>query len=486
MLTLAEEIGLAGLALTSRVRHALHRLPPTALAAGVEAMRSAAVVRHLVYLHEGELDPIRILPCPLAVLPDQLAYAHTTSLALLNALKRLPELYFTDAEVRAVLELPEAEEAWLRECWGPAQHEANPVFGRLDALVDFTTPMWKESLQFIEPNLTGIGGLHMVPTCERILVDTLLPLLKEVDPELSLEPGRDIRELLMQEFADHLEVIGRPGGNVCFIEPKYADAGPDEQAVLARYFHEQHGMRIMHADPAELVLQDGEVWYEGARVDLGYRDYGVPDLLELAAEGADVEPMRTLFKQNRMISSIGAELDQKSCFEVFTDPALAERHFSSEERDVFRHHVLWTRLVRDRRTALPDGHEGDLLPHVCREHERYVLKPNRAYGGEGVVIGYAVTRAEWERAVEAALDDAERWVVQRVAPIPAYDFPVVLPDGSVRPEPFYTVMGFAPTRYGVAILARASQKQVVNVAQRGGMCAVLVGHPPGALHGPNL
>jgi len=37
---------------------------------------------------------------------------------------------------------------------------------------------------------------------------------------------------------------------------------------------------------------------------------------------------------------------------------------------------------------------------------------------------------------------------------------------------------------GGAVLGRASQKQVVNVAQRGGMCAVLVGRPPARLIGP--
>jgi hypothetical protein len=45
-------------------------------------------------------------------------------------------------------------------------------------------------------------------------------------------------------------------------------------------------------------------------------------------------------------------------------------------------------------------------------------------------------------------------------------------------------MGFAPTQYGVAILGRASQKQVVNVAQRGGMCVVFVGRMTTRLHGP--
>ena len=48
----------------------------------------------------------------------------------------------------------------------------------------------------------------------------------------------------------------------------------------------------------------------------------------------------------------------------------------------------------------------------------------------------------------------------------------------------YIVMGLAPTRYGLSILGRASQKQVVNVAQRGGMCGILVGRPPGRLRGP--
>jgi hypothetical protein len=47
-------------------------------------------------------------------------------------------------------------------------------------------------------------------------------------------------------------------------------------------------------------------------------------------------------------------------------------------------------------------------------------------------------------------------------------------------------MGFAATKYGLAILGRASQKQVVNVAQRGGICAVMRGYPPERLLGPDL
>jgi hypothetical protein len=106
-----------------------------------------------------------------------------------------------------------------------------------------------------------------------------------------------------------------------------------------------------------------------------------------------------------------------------------------------------------------------------------VLKPNRAYGGEGVHIGPLLTPAEWESAIETALKDRERWVVQRLASIPVREFPVLAPDGTVHVEPFHVVLGFAPSKYGLSILGRASQKQVVNVAQRGGLCAIMTGHP---------
>ena len=103
------------------------------------------------------------------------------------------------------------------------------------------------------------------------------------------------------------------------------------------------------------------MWHEGQRVDLAYRDYGVADLLELEAEGVDVEPMRVLLRENRMVSSIAADLDQKACWEVLTDPRLCQKYFTAEERQLFQRHILWTRVLCDRRTVLPDGRQGNLL-----------------------------------------------------------------------------------------------------------------------------
>jgi hypothetical protein len=484
MLTPAEELGLSGLSLANRVRKAFYKIPEDRLAALLQQIRDESFRRHLIYLRDGELDTISLFACPMTCRPDQLAYIHFVTLTIQNALKRLPEMYMQDFAVREVLRITPEEEKWLWDCWGPSQRDNNPIFGRLDAMVDFISPMWKDSLRFVEPNMSGIGGLHLVPTSEHIVADLVVPVLQAEDPQLRLQPAADIRELLMQEVLDHLESLRRPARHICFVEPKYAGSGPDEQEALTRYFHERYQLKVTHADPAELTLKGSEVYYADEPIDLAYRDYAVSDLLELEKTGADVRPMRALFQQNRMVSSIAAELDQKSCWEILTDPQFTQRWFSADERQVFRRHILWTRIVSARWTTLPDGSTDDLLDYIRHERETLVLKPNRSYGGTGVVLGPMLTQQEWEAAVDKALADKDRWVAQQVASIPVSVFPVMGPDNKVHFEPFYTVMGFAPSKYGVAILGRASQKQVVNVAQRGGICAVLVGRAPAPLVGP--
>jgi hypothetical protein len=469
----AEAAGLAGMRLAAHVRQALYRIPAAQLARAHQQMQRKAVERRVGYFREGEMDLIRILPCPIAVLPDEVEYLHFVCRTLHGALARLPDLYLAEDAVRETLRLYPEEEEWLRACWGPRQRQRNPVFSRLDAMIDYPNPMWKETLWFVEPNLSGVGGLYLIPTIEEIVEEEIVPLLRDQDPGLDLRRLTDARELLFEEVSHQLAATGRRGRCLCFVEPKYEGEGIDEQRSLVEYFRARHGFDAVHADPAELRLEGGEVRYEDHVVDLVYRDYGVLDLVDLESQGVSVEPMRRLFQENRVISSIGAELDQKSCWEVFTDPGLAERHFTETERAVFRRHILWTRLLADRRTQLPGGEDGDLLEFTRREQETLVLKPNRGYGGDGVTIGHTITRADWERAIDVALKDEERWVVQRLAAIPVVEFPTLGPDGTLHPEPFYTVMGFAPGPAGIAILARASQRQVVNVAQRGGMCAVL-------------
>jgi carboxypeptidase Taq len=487
MLTPTEALGLSGATLETRVRQAMRHVTDAALALIARRLEDDVRVNEVTYEREGVPEPVRVMLRPLLVMPEQLSYIHHVCARITDALKRLPLLYLEDPDVRAVVPISAIEHAWLRDTWSEHHTSLNPVYGRLDAVCNFSGAGWRESLQFMEPNLSGVGGIHYGPLAEELVMRHVVPTLLAHDPDLALELPRDQRELFLQMLLDHAQAVGARSGNLCFIEAKYESSGSNEQPALAGYLRLKHGGAVVHADPRDLRIQNGDVYYEDVRIDVAYRDYQVHELEALAAQGVDIEPMRALFRQNRMVSSIGGEFDHKSCWEVLTDDTIADRHFTAEERRLFMRHVLWTRVVRDRRASLPRG-EGDLLEYIRTHREELVLKPNRGYGGQGITLGWLASQAEWEaqldRAVSVADDAQANWVVQAATALPVHEFPVLDTAGRVHEEPFYVVMGFAPTDGGLGVLSRVSQKQVVNVAQRGGLAAVLIGHAPSELRAP--
>lgn len=479
-----DEYGLRGVSLDLYLRQIFAALPQDQVRELSRTVHEEARRRELVYYRDGVIDVINVLLRPVAMFSEQLNYMHYVSQTLLGALKRLPELYLRDFQVRQIVPLEESEAKWLWDTWGASHNQFHTVFGRLDAIADLTAAFSKDSLSFIEPNLVGAGGIHLIPATEDIILQTVVPVMERAAPDLELNKTDDLRETFMQEILDHAEATGRQGRAVCFIDPKYDGDGTNEQETLMN-FYRGRGIEVYHADPEELYIRNNEVYYENHLIDVAYRDYEVRDLAEMEQEGMNVRPMKHLFRQNQMVSSMAGEFDHKSCFEIFTDPQFAQ-HFTMDERNVFRRHVLWTRVLRDTRTNDPLGELTELLEFTRENREILVIKPNRAYGGEDVLIGPSTTQSDWDAAIERAVNEPAAWVAQRLARIPVYEFPVVAEDGTIQTTPFYVVYGLAPTKYGLAILGRASQKQVVNVAQRGGMLAVLVGQHKHQIHAPRM
>ena len=349
VLSPAEELGLAGAALDARVRRAVNHIPDATLAWLSRRLADDARLNGVVYERDGEIEPVRIMLRPLLVMPEQVAYLHNVCTIIIDALKRLPELYFSDPEVRAILPLAPAEEAWLRDCWTALEGGQNALYGRLDAVCDFTGARWQDSLQFLEPNLSGVGGIQLGPLADSLVVRDIVPTIIAHDPGLAIDQPRDQRDLFLQVLLDHARAAGRAGRNICLVEPKYEANGPNEQSAMARYFRERHGVTVVHADPTELRLEGDEVWYQDTCIDVAYRDYEMRDLLELEAElGRPLAAMRSLFRQNRMVSSAGGDFDHKSCWELLTDDQLVRRHFTNRERLLFQRHILWTRVVSER------------------------------------------------------------------------------------------------------------------------------------------
>jgi len=234
MITPAEVLGLSGANLETRVREALRHMSDGELARVAARLRHDALRNNVTYDREGTTEPIRVMLRPLILMPEQLAYTHQVCQRLVGALKRMPDLYLQDARVRRVLRIGEEEEAWLREAWTPAHSSLNPLYARLDASCDYAHADWRESLFFLEPNLSSVGGIHYGPVAERVVMRDVVTSLTAHDPGLVIELPPDQRELFLQLLLDHAQAVGRPGRNVCLLEPKGVADGPNEQPALVR------------------------------------------------------------------------------------------------------------------------------------------------------------------------------------------------------------------------------------------------------------
>src|SRR5262245_31692591 len=268
VLSPAESLGLSGATLEGRIRRAATHVADPTFVRIAERLRADAFTNGMIYERDGEREAIRIMLRPLLAMNEQLDYVHYVCLRLLEALKVLPSVYLEDEKIRKIIAISPEEDAWLKEYWTPEHARANPIYGRLDAVCDFTGAAWRDSLRFMEANLAGVGGIYFTPVAEQLVMRDVVPTLLAHDPELSIQLPRDQRDLFLQILVVHSRGIGRDLCRFCFVEPKYVHDGPDEQSTLAEYLASRYGPTITHADPRELRVKDGEVYYEDTPVDV--------------------------------------------------------------------------------------------------------------------------------------------------------------------------------------------------------------------------
>jgi hypothetical protein len=158
-------------------------------------------------------------------------------------------------------------------------------------------------------------------------------------------------------------------------------------------------------------------------------------------------------------------LHKKASLAVLSD----ERNvglFPDAERKAIGAHIPWTRVVEERKTRFGER-TIDLIPFIIEQRERLVLKPNDAYGGAGIVLGWEVDGAAWERSVRQALQ--EPFVVQERVPIPSESYPSVVDGRVVFAE---RILDTAPFAYqGTHVdgcMSRLSTAALVNVTAGGG------------------
>lgn len=443
--------------LDQHLNRLLLALPTDRFRAWRTHLARSAMARGLWREDAGARAPLPLASRPWLLPEPELRELYGAARCVNAVLGRMHWMRRQDPRVREILPLAEAEADWLERYADPPGRAT--LFTRLDARMG--------PLVFLEANGVGTGGITYSAAAE-VAMARHLP---KVAPGLPIQRLADARELLQAEL--RARAFGRRHPHVALVEDRALYALGGEVGRLAEYLRGR-GLTAEVAHPTELqATPEGGVLLGGRPVDVVFRFLELRELAALEDREGRLEGLRAAFRRGLVVPGASADLDSKATFELMSSPEF-EPWIRREELEACRRHVAWTRLLGERRTTGRRDESIDLLRYVLRRREELVLKPDRALGGEGVVLGPFVSQPEWERAVARALRERGGWVVQSYQPVGQEEFPEPGAEGEPELVPRYLTAGVFATARGLAVFGGYSSDPVVNVMRQGGVVPVMM------------
>ena len=426
---------------------------------------------------EKTLVPIPIALTPWVFSPEAARYLRTFFRGIRRTVNRILANYFEDPKLQEILPLREHELKWLKASCGEGMPRPQTVFERFDTNLGPHPENQLTDFKVIEFNGVGVGCIYLAPAATELVHALLVPRLKESIPDLALSIPADYRQLLLTDLQQHARAIDSPGTRIGLVERRESvTGGCDEFSFIASYFGAKGVISVM-GDPREIEHREGKLHLKEEPVDVLYRDFQLEEVVSIKTHGGSVEGIEEAFARNQVVSTVFGEFDHKSLCELLSNPEFAG-YFSPQEVRAARRHFPWTRLITERKTADPEGKEADLVPFIRENRERLVLKPNRGYGGEGVVVGEKMSASAWEEAVAAAAAKPGTWVAQEQVPISKAPVMLLGPKGAPKVEELYVTLGITATPRGVSFVGRCSAQPVVNISQGGGLVPIFLAGKP--------
>jgi len=391
---------------------------------------------------------------------EQYRYLQQRCAILLRAFDRAYHAAFADAALRRQFGLVDWEEALIAR--DPGFADPSPT-SRIDA---FYLPE-QDVMHLTEYNAeTPAGAAYGDALTEAFFaLPVMRPFMRRFDVR-PLPSRHGVLHALLEAYAQW----GGGGGGKRGATPRIAildwrEVPTYNEFVLWVDYFRARGLDARIVDPRETELHGDRLVADGEAIDLIYKRVLISELVE---RGGPNHPVIRAVQSGAvcMVNPFRCKLlHKKASLAVLSD----ERNvglFSNDERQAIDAHIPWTRVVAERKTRHEDR-QVDLVPFIIDQRERLVLKPNDAYGGAGIVLGWEVDGATWEQAVRVAL--TEPFVVQERVPIPSEPFPSVVDGRVVLAD---RILDSAPFAYqGTHVegcMTRLSTAALVNVTAGGG------------------
>jgi uncharacterized circularly permuted ATP-grasp superfamily protein len=380
--------------------------------------------------------------------------------AVISALEKLTDLYFTEPEVRDLFEL-KPEEVELAEI--------DPGYPRKIRITRNDAFLTDTFFKMIEFNCDSPGG----PMYTDILTDIIneTPIMQEIHRRYEITQDRFVPAVLRTLLSAYRDFGGKKEKPYIALVAGDQSATLPEFQAIARWLRER-GYGSSFADPRWLEFDGQHVRTpEGEIIDIIYRRGWLPDW---TAHMDEIKPLIAGYRAgavcvvNSPRSILGAN---KHVFQLLQDERF-QRLFNDEERRAIRENLPWTRLMREEKTTRGDQ-TVDLYEFVHANKDKLVLKPMDMLGGKDVCVGPFATQSQWDSWIEKTTQ--HKFVVQDYVPIPEELFPVVEEDLAWRPKKV-NMNFFAYDGVYSGGLVRASESAVINVSAGGGQATIGIVH----------
>lgn len=319
---------------------------------------------------------------------------------------------------------------------------------------------------FVELNGESPAGIAYADAAYDIF--SSLPVMKEFAKRYNVRALYGRRFMLEVLLKSYEEFLGHTPEHKPLIAIVDLPGVPTvSEFELFRDFFESSGYPSVICTPQELEFRNDRLSVAGQKIDIVYKRLLVNEYLPIIDE---YPALLNAYRAGAicMVNSFRSKLiHKKALFAVLTD----KRHaalFSAAEVAAIRAHVPWTRIVRDEASDY-ENERIELLEFVRRNSERLVLKPNDDYGGHGITIGWNVDESQWDDAIEAALEDGDYLVQERV-PTARETFPALTEDGRI--EFAEQLVDLDPLLFNGKVgsaFTRLSYTELANVSSGGGM-----------------
>jgi hypothetical protein len=391
---------------------------------------------------------------------DEARVRHATeTLARLG--ERLASLALEEQSLFAQFHLRPEEERLARL---PAGNGPASTASRVDA---FLLP---ESLKFTEYNGESPAGSGYTETLSEIFRG--LPVMKEFTERYDIHSyplSARLLDALIGTYRDWGGTSQQP--QMLIVDWKEVPTWSEFEILKERF--EALRVPVVLADPRELEWDGKTLSAKGKKIDLVYRRVLINDIVarpkECAALVKAYEAQAVCVANNFRCKIPHV----KAFFAVLTEQKNAKL-FSSEELDVIKLHVPWTRVVEDVKTDY-QGKPIALLDYIRNNQEDLVLKPSDEYGGTGVTLGWEVDAKHWENSIQEALPGGKSakehgcWIVQEKVAMRRGEFPYIGTDGKVEFRDM--LVDLAPYMFRgklAGFLTRLSASSLANVTSGGG------------------